>query len=235
MTDPSIVRIERLDLKFAPQPWRFADDNRVAIDAHFAACQREKPELWNGRVLVLRDRTISDGILRGSYFETDFASFMTWRDWGFPPADATDCFACSALRGADGAFLVGVMGAHTANAGRVYFPSGTPDPDDVVGRRVDLDGSVRRELKEETGLDVEEFEAVPGWWAVIADPLLAMIKVLRAAEDAAALRARILANLARQRRPELADIRIVRGPADFDAMMPRYVSAYLTDVWAAAD
>ena len=64
---------------------------------------------------------------------------------------------------ADGAFLLGVMGPHTINAGRIYFPCGTPDRSDIVGGKVDLDLSVRRELKEETGLDVAEFTAEPGW------------------------------------------------------------------------
>ena len=54
-----------------------------------------------------------------------------------------------------------------------------------------------------------------------------MIKVLHARETATALRARILAHLAREREPELADIRIVRGPADFDPMMPPFVTAFL--------
>ena len=45
------------------------------------------------------------------------------------------------VRSSDGAYLLGVMNRHTANAGRVYFPAGTPDPDDIVGARVDLDGS----------------------------------------------------------------------------------------------
>ena len=229
-----MVPVERLDLRLVPRAWPFAVSHRREIDAHFVAKKREKPEIWNGRVLVMHDREIADGTLRGSYFETDFASFLAWRDWGFPPADVNDCFACSALRTPDGAFLLGVMGAHTANAGRIYFPSGTPDPNDVVDGQVDLEGSVRRELKEETGLDVDEFEAAPDWWAVSADPLLALVKVLRTEEDAVALRARILANLACERLPELADIRIVRSPDDFDPMMPRYVTAYLTHAWAAA-
>jgi len=41
------------------------------------------------------------------------------------------------------------------------------------------------------------------------------------------LRARMLDHLARETQPELADIVIVRGPRDFDAAMPRFVTAFL--------
>ena len=80
------------------------------------------------------------------------ASFIAWRDWGFPDRAVRNCFAAGAIRASDGAFVLGVMGPQTANAGKIYFPAGTPDPGDVVGQEVDLAGSVRREIAEETGL-----------------------------------------------------------------------------------
>jgi len=40
-----------------------------------------------------------------------------------------------------------------------------------------------------------------------------------------------MTELARQRQPEFADLRIVRGPADFDPMMPPFVTGFLTWLW----
>ncbi|WP_204278261.1 NUDIX hydrolase, partial [Escherichia coli] len=68
---------------------------------------------------------------------------------------------------------------HTANAGKIYFPGGTPDLGDVVGSRVDLDGSVRRELAEETGLSPEELTIEDGFWLREDDKRTAFVKVMR--------------------------------------------------------
>ena len=231
MTNIPVVSIARLEVTFQPRAWPFAEERRRDIDAHFAALKRERPALWNGRVLMLREFSIADGVFRGDYFETDFASLLAWRDWNFPDPDVRNCFAMGALRGNDGAFVLGVMGAHTANAGRIYFPAGTPDPDDVVGATVDLEGSVRREVVEETGLAFDTLDAEPGWYAVLAEPRIALMKLLHARETAAELRARILDHLAREREPELADIRIARGTADLDPGMPSFVTAFLGHMW----
>ena len=227
----SVIRVNSLDLTFAQKPWAFARERRAEIDAWFAARQRENPALWNGRVLLLHEYVLADGIFRGSYLETDYASLAAWSAWGRPPAAINDCFAAAAIISADGACLLGVMGAHTINAGRIYFPCGTPDPDDIVGSRVDLDLSARRELKEETGLDEAEFTAEPGWTAVFDGTFITHIKVLRSKYNAEFLRARIVGYLAKERKPELADIRIVRSAADFDPAMPRFVTAFLQDFW----
>ena len=224
---PSVSHIDSLELSFVPKPWAFAIERRVAIDAYFDRLRQEKPSLWNGRVLLLHQHMVAGGVLRGEYLETDYASFAAWREWGRPPADVCDCFGAAAVIAADDAFLLGVMGPNTFNAGKIYFPCGTPDPDDIIDRKVDLDLSVRRELKEETGLDVADFDVEPGWTMVIDGPLIAQIKVLRSNETAAVLRGRMLAHLASEKHPELSDIRVVRSRGEIDGAMPRFVAAFL--------
>jgi 8-oxo-dGTP pyrophosphatase MutT (NUDIX family) len=226
-----VVRLARAEMRFAPRPWPFAHERRAEIDAYFARLVREQPRAFNGRVLLLREFAIDEGLLRGAYFETDFASFIAWRDWGWPDASVRNCFGQAALRAADGAFVLGVMSSHTLNAGRIYFPSGTPDPKDIVGEDVDLDGSVLRELTEETGLTLADVSLDTGWHAVLAGPRLAMLKPVRSPLPAEDLRARILAHLASEAHPELADVRIVRGPADLDEMMPEFIHDYLLEMW----
>jgi 8-oxo-dGTP pyrophosphatase MutT (NUDIX family) len=180
------------------------------------------------------DRAIENGVLRGQYLETDYASFSAWCHWDRPAAGVGDCFSAAAIMSADGAFLLGVMASHTFNGGRIYFPCGTPDPGIIVDGKVDLGLSLRRELKEETGLDMTAFDVEPGWIMSVDGALIAQIKLLRSNESANALRERILAYLASEKRPELEDIRIVRGPADFDPAMPGYAITFLTSWFARA-
>ena len=124
------------------------------------------------------------------------------------------------------------MGSHTFHAGQIYFPCGTPDLNDVAVDRVYFEGSMARELKEETGLDVAEFTAEPGWYTVLGGVQVAHMKLLRSRETAAALRARILDHLAREDVPELADIIIVRGEADLVPAMPPFVISYIRHIWS---
>jgi 8-oxo-dGTP pyrophosphatase MutT (NUDIX family) len=224
----AVIPIDHLAFTFEPRPWPFAEARRAEIDAHFTARRAKSPQIWNGRVVLASRYTITDGRLTGSCFETDFASFLAWRDWGFPAADANNVFAMGALRGSDGGFLLGVMGAHTANAGRVYFPAGTPEPEDVANGSLDLAGNVVREVAEETGLTPDDYTAAPGWHAIAAGARLALMKVLDADATALDLQRRMREHIAQEQNPELADVRIVRGPADFDPMMPSFVTAFLS-------
>jgi 8-oxo-dGTP pyrophosphatase MutT (NUDIX family) len=224
---PVIHRITTLDLKFEPWDWPFARARRGEIDAYFADQQREKPELWNGRVLLGRLPDFTGERLSASYFETDFASMLAWRDWKFPDRDVFNGFGMGALRCADGAFVLGEMGSHTANAGRVYFPSGTPDLDDIDGGSVDIAGSVAREIEEETGLTLADYHPAAHWDCVVTGASIGMIRILETAMSGEAMQARIEANLARQAQPELAAIHLVRGLGDISPRMPRFVTAFV--------
>ena len=226
MTPPVIHRVTTLDLAFRPSPWPFAQTRRAEISAHFALKAQEKP-IWNGRILLARDPVFTGERFAARYFEADFASFLAWRDWGFPDASVFNGFGMGALRASDGAFILGEMGSHTSNAGRVYFPSGTPDLDDIRDGAVDIAGSVAREVEEETGLKPADYRAGADWDCVVSGAAIAMIRILDVDLAGEALRERIEANLARQPQPELCRIHLVREMRDLTAAMPRFVAAFV--------
>lgn len=227
MSGPRIHRVTALDLRVTPYDWPFAAARAADIAAHFACARRAKPKLWNGKVLLARNPRFADDRFSAGYFETDFASFLAWRDWGFPDREVINGFGMGALRASDGAFVLGEMGADTANAGRIYFPSGTPDLDDVRDGMMDVAGSVAREVEEETGIPPSDYRAAPDWTCIEAGALNAMIRILDVDLPGEALRAKIQANLARQAAPELAAIHLVRARADLSQAMPRFVTAFL--------
>lgn len=222
-----IHRVTELDLQVAPRSWPFAEARRAEIAAHFAAQQRERSHLWNGRVLIGTAPVFAGERLSAHYFEVDFASFLAWRDWGFPDKEVFNGFGMGALRAFDGAFLLGEMGGQTANAGRIYFPSGTPDLDDVKDGRLDIPASVAREVEEETGLAPHDYRAAAHWDCISTGAALAMIRTLDVDMPGEALRAKIEANLARQSSPELAAVHLVRKRGDLTGAMPRFVTAWL--------
>ena len=233
MTSLVIHRVTTLDLAVRPIAWPFAEERRAEIAAHFAEKQRERPKMWNGRVLLGRDAVFTDGHLAATYFETDFASFLAWRDWGFPDKAVFNGFGMGALRASDGAFIMGEMAQHTANAGRIYFPSGTPDLDDVSDGALDIPGSVIRELGEETGLTAADYRTQPDWHCVVTGPSIAMIQIINLDMPGDVARARIEANLSREAEPELSAIHLVRGMSDLTPTMPRFVTAFIAQQFAA--
>lgn len=232
-TEIEIAALDRTEIVLEPRSWRFAAERHDEIDWHFVEVQRRHPGVWNGRVLLMRPYTIAGGVLRSACFEANYASFCAWRDWKFPDANVYNVFAAAALRSADGAFVVGEMAASTFNAGQLTFPCGTPEPADLdPAGRLDLGANLVRELFEETGLQIAELAPESGWTMVRDRCYLALIRQVVAPLNAETLRARIMGELARQRSPEFAAIRLVRSPRDLDAAMPGFVTAYLRRAWS---
>ncbi|HMN51945.1 MAG: NUDIX hydrolase [Xanthobacteraceae bacterium] len=223
-----ITRLNEIDVRLEPREWRWATDNRNDILAHFERMRAQRPGMWNGRVLLVHRWQIDGEVLRAAMFETDFASLVTHRAFGFPDEGIFHCASGGVLRTTDGAFVLGVMGLDTANAGRIYFPAGTPDPGDIrEDGSVDLAANLVRELDEEAGLIPGEYTVTPGWTAVNAGSRLALLREIDLPLEAEALAEKIRGNIAKQRVPELADVVIVRTRADFSPAMPGFVRAYL--------
>ncbi len=228
-----ISRVRNMDNRVVAHDWRFADERRADIARHWADLAAEKPALYDGRVLMACATRIDGDAFVSQHFETSFSAFISWRDFGFPDMAVRNVFSMGALRSADGAFLLGEMGAHTANAGKVYFPAGTPDPGDVRDGCVDLAGSVARELMEETGIDIADCAVDPVWTLVEMGLRTACMRPLSIDAPAEEIAARVAATLAQEKEPELAGLRIVRSMADLDRLDTQdFIRAYLAAEFA---
>ncbi len=230
--DRRIVPVHALDMVLEAGGWPELEPHRAEIEACFAERVAANPHLWNGAILLLRRSKLENGLLRGAFRQTDFASFLWWQAQGWPNMGLRNAFALNVLEGSDGGFVLGIMAPHTAVGGRIYFPGGTPDLSDVTcDGRVDLVASCVRELAEETGLHSEDVAQDLGFTAVYDGPRLALLRRLVFPEPAHELALRIRAFLGREALPEFSDVLVVRDEQDLVPAIVPFAADYLRSRW----
>lgn len=213
----SVTRVARCALTLSEEPWAYASAQAAAIKAHWDAARRANPGYFDGTVLVMAAcaggaPTDVGGTFTAQFHRTGFKSFLHWRENGYPEAGAADAFGSAILRSREGHVLLGRQSAGNINSGLAYPPGGFIDMRDVAADgTIDIAASIARELKEETLLDPASLTAMAGFLIVRTGSQVAIGREFRSDLPAEALRAQILAGLAADPDPELADIVIVRN------------------------
>ena len=241
LAEGAIIEIDRIDARLTQWDWPFARERQDEIRARWTRLVGEKPSLFDGRVILQHQRRRyldehGKRVFEALYFETAYSTFVSHRELK-PENDAVlNGFAAAALMSNDGAYLLGLMGAHTYIAGEIQFAAGTPDLSDVMpDGRVDLESSVLRELEEETGLRRDEVRLGTVWHAVHVGGEIAFLRPMQIDLGAEAAKALILSRVAHQAQPEFAAVIIVRSLADIDEVrMPQFVQFYLRHVLAGS-
>jgi hypothetical protein len=235
-----IVPVSEVDIRLVPGRWQMPEAMRDGVRQHWAKLAAANPNLWDGRVLGVSAPgtpggvVVEGGVLRAEAREDAFSAFMVWRDLDYPEIGIRNLFGSALIATSDDALVYGIMGITTGNAGRVYAPGGSLEPRDVMrDGRVDVIGSIEREMAEETGLEAGE-AVVEGMVAVFDGPRISLGRVFRFDQTAEQLIARIRANLEQQEHRELADVVAVRSSADAAAAgpVPGYALA-VADAFAA--
>lgn len=216
------VPVSSFRLSVHHRGWDFAAEQRARVAAHWAEITARNPTLWNGDILICTGASAEAGHFEAALTKTDYASFVAWRDWGRPDQSVCNCFGAPAAFSSDGALLVGVMADWTLNAGKAYPPSGTLEPKDVlVDGTVDVLGSMRTELMEETGLDLTD--ATPGETIAIFDgPRLGLVRRFDFPFPFAEMEQRFARHQAGEQKPELARIEAMTSAEQIDSRMPGY-------------
>lgn len=203
-----------LSVDAAPHPYEVRHGG--AIDGHWMTETARNPALFDGRIVLFSALALNGRRLEGRGHEARFATFLHWRA-APDTALAQHCFAHGMLVAGDGALVAVRMGPHTANAGKVYFAAGSFESTDAVGSRIDADRNVRREVREETGLDLGFATPEPGWHGWSRAGRTVLFRRYRLAEGAEELAERIRAFVATQAEPEIVGPVIIRKPQDVPA------------------
>jgi 8-oxo-dGTP pyrophosphatase MutT (NUDIX family) len=188
--DGRVTPIRGLDLRVDCAPHPLELKHADAIAAHWRQEQTDNPALYNGRVILQRQMRVEGGLVRAVGHEASFASFLWWRKQP-DLSGACHLFGYPVLVSGDGALIAVEMARHTANPGQVYFAAGSLDPSDVVEGCCDLSGNMRREVLEETGLDLNDAEADAMMYASYRPHKLTLLRMYRFAEPAEVLLERI--------------------------------------------
>ncbi len=221
----------RCVLRASGEPWEFSTRHATAIAAHWAARKAASPALFDGVIHILARWTLVSGAFAGTFLRTDFKSFIYWRDHGYPDPSPRDCFGSALLRSCEGHVLLGRQRAGNINAGLAYPPGGFIDARDVgEDGAIDIDASIGREVREETGLGAAEIEQVPGYRVAFAGSLVSVAVEYRSRMGAHALREHVLRHVAHDPDAELIDALVVRTMADVEADTPEYAKLLLGSV-----
>ncbi len=215
MQQGQVVRVRECRLAVGDIAWDWAARNADEIAANWQTQLAKNPAFFNGGIQILTGHSFAGGIFHGDFATTDFASFVHWRGLGYADERVRDCFGCAILRSSEGYVLLGRQAAGNLNSGRAYCPGGFIDPADIrLDRTIDIDGSVEREIHEETGLDVSVLQRTPGYILAAAEASIAIGIEYFSRLSAEQLRSQIMDHIERQAVPELADILIVRHGSD---------------------
>ncbi|MEM8689131.1 MAG: hypothetical protein AAGF81_17515 [Pseudomonadota bacterium] len=219
--------VNRVELRLVDEAWPFAAAKKTQIADHWQALTAENPTLFNGNILLMVRGGLNGDVFKADLIEVDYASFITWRDWGWCDETVHDCYGSAIVVSSEGALVMGRMGQHTVNAGKVYPPGGSLTREDLLpGGAVDLTASIARELEEETGLKASDAKAGRFFMAAF-DQRIAIGQVLHFSSDADALAARTRAHISSEDLPELSEAVIIRSMADLDPnVMPPHARAF---------
>ena len=198
---------------------------RDRIDTYWKERSKTNPALFNGEFYLSVACSIEGDRLEAIYRRTDFATFLFWLNHPTDIVGVFHIFSLAAMVSTDNKILMGKMAGHTANAGRVYIPSGSISDDDLSNGKMDFDRCMRREAFEETGVKLEASQAQDYFTLIEKKGVLALIKEFSIELTSHDLLEQVRANLPLLAEQELEGV-YAYEPGEIDETMPEFLKDY---------
>lgn len=154
-----VFPVSSVDLRVLPEEHPVYLAEREAIASNWLAEKTAQPSFYDGRMLLMHTLGLQDGAVSGQGHMVSFSTYLWWRRQNPHPMAAIHLHAMAVPVSSDGAIIAIRMARHTANPGMVYCAAGSLDEHDLVNGCCDIDVNMRREVLEETGLDLRHARA----------------------------------------------------------------------------
>lgn len=203
----------------------YVQHNKQAIDDNWQNELAANPTLYDGEIYLASQASLIDGVLQSNYQRTSFRSLLYWRK-DLSPDKPFHIFGSGVIVSSDNRLLLGQMGAHNAVGGKIYFPAGSNDDQDIVDGQVDFERNARREVLEETGIDLYESERCSGYYLVQSERSLALFRCYNFAQTGDALLAQAEQFISSQIQPELSHVLMIGQGHQLDTRSPAHIHAF---------
>ena len=204
------VRVDAFDLSVVDGPHPLHAVHEEEIEANWAKEAEANPHLFNGQLVLQRQLTYDEGVIRGVAHVIPYSTLLWWRKQP-DTAGALHLFGFAVLVSSDGAIIAIRMSDRTANPGQVYCAAGSLDLSDIIDGKLDVAGNMWREVREETGLDLAEAEAEPHFHASHKDNRVVVFRLYRFPVTALELTARIEAHMPHDVEQEIDGVVVIRS------------------------
>lgn len=196
-------------------PWVAAHRDEIA--GNWRQEVARNPALYDGRMVFQHQLSFADGHVRGKAHLVPFSAFLYWRKEARGPG-GFHLFGLPLVISADGALIAIRMAETTANPGRVYCAAGSMDAHDIIDGRCDLDLNMRREVREETDLDLAEAVIDRQYFATHSLNTVTVFRIFRFSLTADAILEKVAAHIAADPVPEITNAVAIRNadPAAHD-------------------
>ncbi|OHV76595.1 DNA mismatch repair protein MutT [Rhizobium sp. LCM 4573] len=160
--EETIFPVRQAELRVLPGDHPLYLREQVAIARNWEKEIAANPALFDGRMVLHRKVSLTSEGLRSEGHVVPYSAFLWWRKQAGREG-GIHVFGYPVLESSDGALIAARMGEHTANPGLVYFACGSMEPEDIVDGYCDVEGNMRREVLEETGLDLRDAMTTEGY------------------------------------------------------------------------
>lgn len=198
----TVFKVRSVTLRVGPGEHPFHVGEKQAAQANWVLERGANPALFDGQIVFLEKLSINDGVIRAEGHLVPYSTFLWWRKQP-GGAGGFHVYALPVPVSSDGAIIAIRMAPHTANPGQVYCPAGSFDASDVKDGVCDIPGNMVREVREETGLDLESAAADPCIYALHRDRRVAVFRCFRFAMTADEMLERIAAHMAADQEKEI--------------------------------